>query len=357
MDKDFISFGAPDKKYHSYSITNFFTPTQKELPDDPIKKLTKELLNLYELLKPIKEEIEIREYLTNKIIKILDNLNFDSVIFGSYSMGLFLPTSDIDIIIKRKEAKGKKLKGFAVFELLENVKNELIREKVADNDEILNLSKGKIPLLRFVDSTFNIKVDISFSEDNPATNRVKSNFGIEHKSFIEIYLCKYPFIKIFIILLKQILKIRGLGDAKKGGLCSYAQLMLIINFINLHPLIQTDLIDPFENIGVLFMDFFQHFGVNYPINFTITEFGYRDRINDCQISIQDPFNSNNDLGINCTNSGAVLDVFTYLYRIMSLALKEKQSMHDSLLNLWVHVSDGESVWRERNYQKWKQMNL
>lgn len=363
MDKDFISFESTNKKYTSTSVSKYFTTSSKELPVNPVSKLNEELLNLYEFLQPKDEEIEIRKYLTDKIINILNSLGYNCEVFGSYSMKLFLPTSDIDIVItgnkneETEDRKRRKQKNFKIFAILENIKSQLITEKVAENDEILNIFKAKVPLLRFTDSLFGIKVDISLSDEYFLTNNYKNNFGVEHKAFIEEYLVRFPYIRTFILILKQILKIRGLGDVKKGGLCSFGQMMLIINFINLHPLIQTELIDPLSNLSVLFMDFFQYFSFNFPYNFSISEFGYLPKISDSLISIQDPFNRDNDLGVSCTNSHQLLDVFTHLYRIMALALKEKQSTNDSLIGLWVHVSDGEALWRESSIKKWRQMNI
>ncbi|ELQ75598.1 DNA polymerase sigma [Trachipleistophora hominis] len=153
--------------------------------------------------------------------------------FGSYETGLYLPGSDIDLTLFTDEKDAlKKLQGF------------LCTSPFIFTKSVIFLSKARIPILRFMD-VCHFRYDLSLNQES----------GIIHTRFIKKALKQQPYIKDLSLFLKYFLKSRGLNESKRGGLCSYAQLLMLINFLNLHPLVQRQMpVAP--NLSVLFMDFF-----------------------------------------------------------------------------------------------------
>ncbi len=73
------------------------------------QRLSQEIEQFYEWMRPKKAELKARQDLIDKIFGICD-AEFDAaaepIVFGSYSTGLYLPTSDIDIVVMTGERAG-----------------------------------------------------------------------------------------------------------------------------------------------------------------------------------------------------------------------------------------------------------
>lgn len=76
---------------------------RKYSPD--VRSLHDEVMDLYLWLKPTAEEIFLRRSVFNRISSILKLVYPDSnvSVFGSVATNLFLPTSDIDIVMEIKQ--------------------------------------------------------------------------------------------------------------------------------------------------------------------------------------------------------------------------------------------------------------
>lgn len=77
-------------------------------------------------------------------------------IFGSFATKLYLPTSDIDLMIMGKWDVSP----------LYTLKNELVKAEVADEENVTVLDKASVPIVKVVDKETNVRVDISFNTSN-----------------------------------------------------------------------------------------------------------------------------------------------------------------------------------------------
>lgn len=95
----------------------------------------------------------------------------------------------------------------------------------------------------------------------------------------------------------------------------------------MHPKVASGQIDPMQNLGVLLLDFFQLYGVNFNLDYVgINVKGtgsYYDkshvvcRNGRAVFSITDPQDSHNDIGMKSYNSGNVIRSFKYAYLAMT----------------------------------------
>ncbi|TNN40778.1 Non-canonical poly(A) RNA polymerase PAPD5 [Liparis tanakae] len=113
-------------------------------------------------------------------------------VFGSFSTGLYLPTSDIDLVV------------FGKWETLPlwTLEEALRKRNVADENSIKVLDKATVPIIKLTDSFTEVKVDISFN--------VKS--GVKAARLIKEFKEKYPVLP-YLVLTER-------GGASQTGLLS-----------------------------------------------------------------------------------------------------------------------------------------
>lgn len=345
MDRGFIEFSQSKRsmKYVCKEPEVFMhTHDAPNLP--PVERLNEELRELYNTLRPKDEEVQIREYLLKRMVRLL-RTGLDGPLvsaFGSYECELFLPTSDFDIVVTMHEPVPDKNA------VLERIRDVVCKSDFIMPESVIHLSRARIPILRCNDAIFNHRFDISVGE-----------FGLEQANYIKRTLCERPYLKVFALLLKHFLKTRDLNESKRGGLCSYAQFLMLLHFFQLHPMVQAGCIDPIDNVGVLFLDFFQYYGFNLHANSKITfaKVGYKRKDEgDLVFSIEDPVDPAHNVGALCTNGNALSDAFNHAFRIMSLVLRSNPSKRKSPASLWMKINKVEEEWRQRNVGAWREMN-
>ncbi|KRH92578.1 DNA polymerase sigma [Pseudoloma neurophilia] len=409
MDDDFIQIKETkqERVYKNFEIFSFIR--RNENSENPtlsfINNLNNEIKNFLEFLKPTNEEIILRKFMTEKIKNIIiqdvkeinqrDNkknqisdlhvqkkdqkkkrnskknsqqkIDEPSVhCFGSYETGLFLPGSDIDMTLFTENT-----------DALRHLQYTLSKNPLIFSKSIIFLSKAKIPILRFMDIC-HFRYDLCLNQET----------GLLQTAFIKKELEKCPNMKYFIIFIKYFLKTRELNESRRGGLFSYAQIIMIMNFFNLHPMIQKG-IKILPNLAVLLLDFFQLYGQDFSYqNATICFDGYKPKENSQFLSIEDPVcyddianpnrffdekikissrqekeskrnlndggssnssnnhNGSSDLGYPVTNMSAIKDVFFNSFKIMSNLSKYKLGDKFIVLPLWIKIGKYELNWRQ-----------
>ena len=129
--------------------------------------------------------------------------------FGSFSTGLYLPTSDIDVVIFGKWPQLP----------LGTLEHALQGSKFATDIKVL--SKATVPIVKFTDSDTGLRVDISF-------NMNKSVCAVE---FVRTQLTNFPCLRYLVFTLKQFLLLRELNEVWTGGISSYALILMCISFL------------------------------------------------------------------------------------------------------------------------------
>ncbi|KAB0349996.1 hypothetical protein FD754_014853, partial [Muntiacus muntjak] len=233
-------------------------------------------------------------------------------IFGSFSTGLYLPTSDIDLVVFGKWERPP-------LQLLEQA---LRKHNVAEPGSIKVLDKATVPIIKLTDQETEVKVDISFNMET----------GVRAAEFIKNYMKKYSLLPYLILVLKQFLLQRDLNEVFTGGISSYSLILMAISFLQLHPRIDARRAD--ENLGMLLVEFFELYGRNF--NYLKTGIrikeggayiakeeimkamtsGYRPSM----LCIEDPLLPGNDVGRSSYGAMQVKQVFDYAYIVLSHAV-------------------------------------
>uniref|UniRef100_A0A8C4E3K3 Terminal nucleotidyltransferase 4A n=1 Tax=Dicentrarchus labrax TaxID=13489 RepID=A0A8C4E3K3_DICLA len=302
-------------------------------------------------MSPRPEEAAMRKEVVNRIEMIIKELwpTADVQIFGSFSTGLYLPTSDIDLVVFGKWERPP----------LQELEQALRKHNVAEPFSIKVLDKATVPIIKLTDQETEVKVDISFNVET----------GVKAASFIKDYVKMYPVLPYLIFVLKQFLLQRDLNEVFTGGISSYSLILMVISFLQLHPRI--DARNPNENLGVLLIEFFELYGRHF--NYLKTGIriknggayiakeeimkamtnGYRPSM----LCIEDPLLPGNDVGRGSYGAIHVKQVFDYAYTVLSHAVsplarsypnKDSESTLGRIIRLTQEVID----YREWIIKKW-----
>lgn len=270
-------------------ILNHDHSKQKEIAD----WLTMEIRDFVAYISPNREEIEIRNKTISKIRAALKELwsDADLHVFGSYATDLYLPGSDIDCVVNSRT--GDKENRNSLYSLASFLK----QKKLATQVEVI--AKARVPIIKFVEPHSQIHIDVSFERIN----------GLEAAKLIRGWLDETPGLRELVLIVKQFLHARRLNNVHTGGLGGFSIICLVFSFLQLHPRIVTDEIDPMDNLGVLLIDFFELYGKNFgydDIGISVTDshaayipkYEWRDLQpgrNPFALAIQDPGDCSNNI--------------------------------------------------------------
>ncbi|XP_076972937.1 terminal nucleotidyltransferase 4A isoform X2 [Tamandua tetradactyla] len=290
------------------------TPWKSRAYSPGIQGLHEEIIDFYNFMSPCPEEAAMRREVVKRIETVIKDLwpTADVQIFGSFSTGLYLPTSDIDLVVFGKWERPP-------LQLLEQA---LRKHNVAEPCSIKVLDKATVPIIKLTDQETEVKVDISFNMET----------GVRAAEFIKNYMKKYSLLPYLILVLKQFLLQRDLNEVFTGGISSYSLILMAISFLQLHPRIDARRAD--ENLGMLLVEFFELYGRNF--NYLKTGIrikeggayiakeeimkamtsGYRPSM----LCIEDPLLPGNDVGRSSYGAMQVKQVFDYAYIVLSHAV-------------------------------------
>lgn len=310
--------------YNNMLLTNnlnHFTLEQnninsKNYYSDGLVTLHKEILAFSEYIAPTFEELYMRNEIICRITKVIkEQLPQAEVdVFGSYKTGLFLPTSDIDMVVF---GEWKTLP-------LNFLKDALIREQISDQDNVKVLDRASVPIIKVLEPRTELKVDISFNTVN----------GVKSAELIKKYLVEFPCLRALVMVLKQFLIQRDFNEVWTGGIGSYSLILMTVSFLQLHAKV-----DPRShqvNLGALLIEFFELYGrcFNYmktairiqnggsymPKDELLKQFGTSGYYRSSVLCIEDPLNPSNDIGKGSYGALKVKQAFEYAYFVLSYAV-------------------------------------
>ncbi|XP_024123909.1 terminal nucleotidyltransferase 4A [Oryzias melastigma] len=302
-------------------------------------------------MSPKPEEEAMRRDVVNKIEGVIKDLwpTARVEIFGSFSTGLYLPTSDIDLVVFGKWEHPP----------LQELEQALKKCNVAGPFPVKVLDKASVPIIKLTDQESKVKVDISFNVET----------AVKAAQFIKSYLKKYSVLPPLIFVLKQFLLQRDLNEVFTGGISSYSLILMAISFLQLHPRIDTRRTN--INLGILLIEFFELYGHDF--NYMKT--GIRVKNGGAYLSkeemlktmgngnrpsmlcIEDPVQPGNDV---CRNSYGVLQVkqvFDFAYMALSHGVSPLTrgypiKEYDSILGRIIKISPEVLAYREWTIKKW-----
>ncbi|XP_026229009.1 terminal nucleotidyltransferase 4A-like [Anabas testudineus] len=316
-----------------------------------INGLHEEIVDFFNFMSPRPEEEAMRRDVVNRIESVIKDLwpTARVEIFGSFSTGLYLPTSDIDLVVFGKWNHPP----------LQELEQALKKHNVADLNSIKVLDKATVPIIKLTDKETKVKVDISFNVET----------AVKAAQFIKSYLKKYTVLPPLIFVLKQFLLQRDLNEVFTGGISSYSLILMAISFLQLHPRIDTRRAN--INLGILLIEFFELYGRDF--NYMKT--GIRVKNGGAYMSkeemlksvgngnrpsmlcIEDPVQPGNDVGRSSYGVLQVKQVFDFAYMVLShgvspLARAYPNKEYDSTLGRIIKVSPEVLSYRAWTIEKW-----
>uniref|UniRef100_A0A2M4CHW7 polynucleotide adenylyltransferase n=1 Tax=Anopheles darlingi TaxID=43151 RepID=A0A2M4CHW7_ANODA len=305
--------------------------------------LHQEIDQFYNHMIPTPTEHALRVMVVNRIEQIVLNLwpSARVEMFGSFRTGLYLPTSDIDLVVI---GQWEKLP-------LRTLEMELINRYIAEPNSVRVLDKASVPIVKLTDRETQVKVDISFNMES----------GVQSAKLIKEYKQDYPVLEKLVLVLKQFLLQRDLNEVFTGGISSYSLILMCISFLQQHHRKP----NKSSNLGVLLIEFFELFGrkFNYmKIGISVKTGRYipkeelqREMIDGHRPSllcIEDPLTPGNDIGRSSYGALHVKQAFEYAYIVlMQAVLPLDKNLTDcnrqSILGRIIRVTDDVI-----EYRKW-----
>ncbi|CAJ1061776.1 terminal nucleotidyltransferase 4A-like [Xyrichtys novacula] len=341
-----LSFGCNG---HSVDSTCSLWKTRRYSPG--INGLHEEIVDFFSFMSPRPEEEAMRRDVVNRIENVIKDLwpTARVEIFGSFSTGLYLPTSDIDLVVFGKWDHPP----------LQELEQALKKHNVAGPYPIKVLDKATVPIIKLTDHETEVKVDISFNVET----------AVKAAQFIKSYLKKYTVLPPLIFVLKQFLLQRDLNEVFTGGISSYSLILMAISFLQLHPRIDTRRTN--INLGILLIEFFELYGRDF--NYMKT--GIRVKNGGAYLSkeemlkamgsgnrpsmlcIEDPIQPGNDVGRSSYGVLQVKQVFDFAYMVLShgvspLARAYPNKEYDSTLGRIIKVRPEVLAYRDWTIKKW-----
>ena len=132
--------------------------------------------------------------------------------FGSFATGLYLPTSDIDVVVRCHSP-------MLTVSHMHMLARRLQSAGLVEDLQVID--KARVPIIKMVDSLLGIRVDLSFNVVN----------GVVAADVVRRELRKWPVLKPLAYIIKQFLLQRQLNEVFTGGLSSYSIIVLIISFL------------------------------------------------------------------------------------------------------------------------------
>nr|XP_041574492.1 terminal nucleotidyltransferase 4B isoform X2 [Taeniopygia guttata] len=327
------------------------TPWKKRNYSQGVVGLHEEIIDFYKYMSPRPEEETMRMEVVNRIENVIKELwpNADVQIFGSFKTGLYLPTSDIDLVV------------FGKWETLPlwTLEEALRKHNVADENSVKVLDKATVPIIKLTDSFTEVKVDISFNVQN----------GVKAAQLIKDFIKKYPVLPFLVLVLKQFLLQRDLNEVFTGGIGSYSLFLMAVSFLQLHP--REDACMPNANYGVLLIEFFELYGRHF--NYLKTgirikdggSYVAKDEVQKSMLDgyrpsmlyIEDPLQPGNDVGRSSYGAMQVKQAFDYAYVVLSHAVSPIAKYYpnnetESILGRIIRVTQEVATYRDWISKQW-----
>ncbi|EFA06387.1 terminal nucleotidyltransferase 4A isoform X1 [Tribolium castaneum] len=306
--------------------------------------LHQEIDHFYQYMSPTRTEHLVRDDVVCRIKQIILSKwpEAQVEVFGSYRTGLYLPTSDIDLVVIGKWSNLP----------LRTLEQEFLDNDVAQENSIKVLDKASVPIVKLTDKQTEIKVDISFNMSN----------GVKSAELIKTYIHQFPVLPKLVYVLKQFLLERDLNEVFTGGISSYSLILMCISFLQLHPrpemFVRGD-----ANLGVFLIEFFELYGRKFNYMHTgirIRDGGryiskeemQKDMVDGHRPSllcIEDPLLPSNDIGRSSYGVLQVKRAFEYAYTVLTNAVLpiSSHNVEHSILGRIIRVTD-----KVIQYRRW-----
>ncbi|CAN1293439.1 Terminal nucleotidyltransferase 4B [Linum perenne] len=272
----------------------------------PMLQLHKEIVDFCNFLSPTLEEQASRSAAVQSVCDVIKYIwpSCKVEVFGSFRTGLYLPTSDIDVVILSSHVMTPQTG-------LRAISRALSQRGIAKKIQVI--AKARVPIIKFVEMRSGLSFDISFDVEN----------GPKAADFIKDAVVRWPSLRPLCLILKVFLQQRELNEVYTGGIGSYALLTMLMAALKNQSL---DRSSPEHNLGILLINFFDLYGRKLNINdvgvscsgfFSKHIKGFMNHGRPFLISIEDPQTPENDIGKNSFNYFQVRSAFAMAYSTLT----------------------------------------
>ncbi|KEH38740.1 nucleotidyltransferase family protein [Medicago truncatula] len=177
----------------------------------PMLQLHKEIVDFCEFLSPTPEEKAKRDAAIESVFEVIKHIwpHCQVEVFGSFRTGLYLPTSDIDVVILKSGLPKPQIG-------LNAISRSLSQRSMAKKIQVIG--KARVPIIKFVERKSCLSFDISFDLEN----------GPKAAEYIQDAVAKWPPLRPLCLILKVFLQQRELNEVYSGGIGSYALLTMLM---------------------------------------------------------------------------------------------------------------------------------
>ncbi|KAH0608142.1 uncharacterized protein H6S33_002194 [Morchella sextelata] len=294
--------------------------------------LHKEITDFMAYIQPRAYEHAIRRDLVHRVRQVITNLwpDVDVRVFGSFAAELYLPTSDVDLVVVSKSFVEFDLPKYNTRQSLNKLAGALKKSGITTWQDVQVIASAKVPIIKFTDSITKIHVDISFENSS----------GLVANETFQRWKIEYPAMPVLVVLIKHFLSIRGLNEPYQGGLGSFSVTCMVISMLQLLPSVRSGAVDPRLHLGVMLLEFLELYGKN--INTSVVGirvddnapgyfrktgvFNVNPNHKTWQLCIQDPHDPENDVAKSSYQISLILQCFADAYD----ALVKQMALLDSL---------------------------
>uniref|UniRef100_A0A2N9H0I2 polynucleotide adenylyltransferase n=1 Tax=Fagus sylvatica TaxID=28930 RepID=A0A2N9H0I2_FAGSY len=162
----------------------------------PMLQLHKEIVDFCDFLSPTLEEKAARDKAVESVFDVIKHIwpHSKVEVFGSFKTGLYLPTSDIDVVILGSGLENTQ-KGLVA------LSRALSQRGVAKNIQVIG--KARVPIIKFIEKKSGVAFDISFDAQN----------GPKAAEFIQDAVSHWPPLRPLCLILKVFLQQRELNES------------------------------------------------------------------------------------------------------------------------------------------------
>lgn len=208
----------------------------------PLLLLHHEITNFCHFLLPTSEEQTARTAAVARVSEVIKSIwpSCQVKVFGSFETGLYLPSSDVDVVILNSDVQVPQ-------NGLQALAKALSQRSIGHKMQVIG--KARVPIIKFIEKESNVAFDISFDVQN----------GPEAAKFIKDAIAKISPLKPLCLILKIFLQQRELNEVYSGGIGSYALLVMLMTHLQMHWSRQSSKANSTcleSNLGILLIDFF-----------------------------------------------------------------------------------------------------
>ncbi|PON81852.1 nucleotidyl transferase [Trema orientale] len=251
----------------------------------PMLQLHKEIVDFCDFLSPTPDEQDSRNTAIQRVSDVIKYIwpNCVVEVFGSFRTGLYLPSSDIDVVILGSGIRNPQ-------QGLQALSRALSQRSVAKKIQVI--AKARVPIIKFIEKKSDVAFDISFDVQN----------GPVAAEFIKDAVSKLPPIRPLCLILKVFLQQRELNESLR---------------------------ESEDNLGILLVHFFDFYGrklntsdVGVSCNgrgtfFLKNDRGFGNQGRSLVISIEDPQAPENDIGRSSFNYFQIRSAFAMAFTTLT----------------------------------------